>query len=257
MMEGFLEFALERYNYWIVIILMMTGLYTVFARGNLVKKIVGLNLFQTSVFIFYITIGKIAGGTAPIYMGADLKKLYEGAHGDGHGGDHGGGDAGAHGGAGAHGDAVEGHETALHAADVEAGHDSAVDPSIHSKIDNGAFSSNDLKSAVESLPPADAVDHRESLHTEFGEAGNKISNDALSAAKPADPAFDISGTEHGSENVGEHSAEHGADMAHGAAEILYSNPLPHVLILTAIVVGIATTAVGLALAVRTLHHGLS
>ena len=51
-METWTEFVLARYNYWIVIILMMLGLYIVFARGNLVKKIVGLNLFQTSVFHF-------------------------------------------------------------------------------------------------------------------------------------------------------------------------------------------------------------
>ncbi len=54
------------YNYWIVIVLMMTGFYVVISRGNLVKKIVGLNIFQTSVFILYITIGKVRGGTAPI-----------------------------------------------------------------------------------------------------------------------------------------------------------------------------------------------
>ncbi len=45
---------------------MMTGFYTVIARGNLLKKIVGLNIFQTSVFVFYISLGKIEGGTAPI-----------------------------------------------------------------------------------------------------------------------------------------------------------------------------------------------
>jgi multicomponent Na+:H+ antiporter subunit C len=54
------------YNYWIVILLMMMGFYIVIASGNLVKKIVGLNIFQTSVFIFYISMGKIDGGTAPI-----------------------------------------------------------------------------------------------------------------------------------------------------------------------------------------------
>ena len=54
------------FNYWIVVVLMMTGFYIVISRGNLVKKIVGLNIFQTSVFILYITSGKIAGGTAPI-----------------------------------------------------------------------------------------------------------------------------------------------------------------------------------------------
>jgi multicomponent Na+:H+ antiporter subunit C len=54
------------YNYWLVIFLMMTGFYVVMAHGNLVKKLVGLNLFQTSVFILYISMGKIQGGTAPI-----------------------------------------------------------------------------------------------------------------------------------------------------------------------------------------------
>ena len=54
------------YNYWIVILLMMMGFYIVIASGNLVKKIVGLNIFQTSVFILYISMGKIEGGTAPI-----------------------------------------------------------------------------------------------------------------------------------------------------------------------------------------------
>lgn len=54
------------YNYWIVVFLMMAGFYVVIARGNLVKKIVGLNLFQTSVFILYISMSKVAGGTAPI-----------------------------------------------------------------------------------------------------------------------------------------------------------------------------------------------
>ncbi|MFQ5773514.1 MAG: cation:proton antiporter subunit C [Kiloniellaceae bacterium] len=56
------------YNYWIVIVLMMTGFYVVISRGNLVKKIVGLNIFQTSVFILYISMGKVEGGTAPIVI---------------------------------------------------------------------------------------------------------------------------------------------------------------------------------------------
>ncbi|MEN8763477.1 MAG: cation:proton antiporter subunit C [Thiogranum sp.] len=54
------------YNYWIVICLMMAGLYVVIAQGNLVKKIVGLNIFQASVFILFISMGKVEGGTAPI-----------------------------------------------------------------------------------------------------------------------------------------------------------------------------------------------
>ena len=54
------------YNYWVVIFLMMTGLYVVIARGNFVKKIIGLNIFQVSVIMFYVSMGKVHGGTAPI-----------------------------------------------------------------------------------------------------------------------------------------------------------------------------------------------
>jgi multicomponent Na+:H+ antiporter subunit C len=54
------------YNYWIVIFLMMTGFYIVLARKNLIKTVIGLNIFQTSVFLLYVTMGKITGGTAPI-----------------------------------------------------------------------------------------------------------------------------------------------------------------------------------------------
>jgi len=53
-------------NYWVAIVLMMAGFYTVIAQHNLTKKIVGLNIFQVAVFVFYITMGKIDGGTAPI-----------------------------------------------------------------------------------------------------------------------------------------------------------------------------------------------
>jgi multicomponent Na+:H+ antiporter subunit C len=54
------------FPYWIVIVLMMTGFYMVIAHGNLVLKVIGLNLFQTSVFLLYISMGKVRGGTAPI-----------------------------------------------------------------------------------------------------------------------------------------------------------------------------------------------
>ncbi|WP_339641539.1 cation:proton antiporter subunit C [uncultured Porticoccus sp.] len=56
----------ELYNYWVVIVLMMIGFYIVIVQGNLIKKLIGLNIFQTSVFIFYISVGKVAGGSAPI-----------------------------------------------------------------------------------------------------------------------------------------------------------------------------------------------
>ena len=54
------------FNYWIAVVLMMTGFYIVIAHGNLIKKVVGLNIFQVSVFVFYISMSKIKGGTAPI-----------------------------------------------------------------------------------------------------------------------------------------------------------------------------------------------
>jgi len=56
------------FNYLVVVILMMAGFYVVIAQGNLIKKLVGLGLFQTSVFILYITMGNLAGGRAPIVV---------------------------------------------------------------------------------------------------------------------------------------------------------------------------------------------
>jgi len=60
--------VLGLYNYWIVIFLMMTGFYIVISRGNLVKKVIGINVFQASVILLYVTMGKVEGGTAPILL---------------------------------------------------------------------------------------------------------------------------------------------------------------------------------------------
>lgn len=54
------------YNYWIVVVLMLIGFFIVIAHENLIKKLVGLTIFQTSVFFLYISMGKIHGATAPI-----------------------------------------------------------------------------------------------------------------------------------------------------------------------------------------------
>lgn len=132
-----LEFILERANYWAIIGLMMIGLYITFASGNLIKKLVGVSLFQTSICLFYVTLGTVSGGTAPILMGPDAPDH----HGDGH-------------------------------------------------------------------------------------------------AEPAHAALDAALAAGG-------STERYADLVN-----TYSNPLPHVLMLTAIVVGVATLSVGLALIVR-------
>ena len=64
----------SHYNYWVVIALIMLGLYVVMANPNLVKKVIGLNIFQTAVFILYISIGELEGGTAPIL--SDAFSLY-------------------------------------------------------------------------------------------------------------------------------------------------------------------------------------
>ncbi len=145
------EFILERGNYWAIIGLMMIGLYIAFAATNLIKRLVGLGLFQTSIILFYISLSRIDGGTAPIFYGEDYKK----SHGD---------------------DAKHGSEAAQGATEAAA-HDAAT------------------------------------------EAAHSVS-----------------------------------DTAHGYAseglQNIYSNPLPHVLMLTAIVVGVATLAVGLAIIVR-------
>ncbi|MCE2517961.1 MAG: cation:proton antiporter subunit C [Alphaproteobacteria bacterium] len=57
---------LTHWNYMIVVILMMVGLYMVMSRFNLVKKLIGLTIFQTSLFLLYISLGRIDEGTAPI-----------------------------------------------------------------------------------------------------------------------------------------------------------------------------------------------
>ncbi|MBI1365730.1 MAG: hypothetical protein GC153_07195 [Alphaproteobacteria bacterium] len=194
-----LDFILERYNYWIFIVLMMTGLYVVISRGNLVKKLIGLNLFQTSVFIYYISIGKIAGGTAPIIIDGE-----EGAHG-----------AAGHAGAGADAPAGGLHDTASGAAN-------GIDADALANAGGRGADAPGLHDAPSANPPLarPAPEHVESAMR-----------------------FEAGGAHHD-------AAAHAANAIHQATDVIYTNPLPHVLILTAIVVGVATTAVGLALAVR-------
>ncbi|PIR38897.1 MAG: Na+/H+ antiporter subunit C [Alphaproteobacteria bacterium CG11_big_fil_rev_8_21_14_0_20_39_49] len=56
----------ESYNYWISIFIMMVGLFGVITRGNLVKKMMSLAIFQVSVLLFYISVGTIEGALPPI-----------------------------------------------------------------------------------------------------------------------------------------------------------------------------------------------
>ena len=146
------------YNYGLVIFLMMTGLYLVLAKGNMIKSVIGLNIFQVSVIMFYVSMGRVEHGTAPILLDEDLPH-----HTDSHEDDHGEDD---------HGMLQTGSEVAL-------------------------ASTDDTHSA------------------------------------------------------GTHSPQNDTTQAMTTTEsTVYSNPLPHVLMLTAIVVGVATTALALALVVR-------
>ena len=60
----------SHFSFFITVFLMMAGLFIVIARGNLIKKLVGLGIFQTSVYLLYIAPGKLVGGTAPILSDA-------------------------------------------------------------------------------------------------------------------------------------------------------------------------------------------
>ncbi|MEE8573934.1 MAG: cation:proton antiporter subunit C [Thermodesulfobacteriota bacterium] len=62
-----------KYNYWICIVMMMVGFYAMIAKENLIKKIIGMNIMQVAVFLFYVSVAKVNGGTAPIELhGAHL-----------------------------------------------------------------------------------------------------------------------------------------------------------------------------------------
>ncbi len=76
MIEPFYELFFARYNYWMAVILMLIGLYALIAKQNLVKKLIGLNIFQTAIFLFYISLGEVRGGTAPIYLPEGVDALY-------------------------------------------------------------------------------------------------------------------------------------------------------------------------------------
>ena len=62
------------YTYFVTILLLMVGLFVVIARSNLIKKLVGLGLFQTAVYLLYIAPGKLIGGAAPIV--AEVVQVY-------------------------------------------------------------------------------------------------------------------------------------------------------------------------------------
>ena len=160
------------FNYWLVIALMMTGLYLILSKSNMVKTIIGLNFFQVSVIMFYVSMGKVEQGTAPILFGEDVPS-HETDHQE-------------------HGDAE------------------------HGDAEHGALQKNDTEIFLAATA-----------------GGSTTSKSHSSTPQPA--------TKDKSKTSFVKSPKSG---------ILYSNPLPHVLMLTAIVVGVATTALALSLVVR-------
>ncbi|MGE0192047.1 MAG: cation:proton antiporter subunit C [Planctomycetota bacterium] len=79
-MDDLLRELVRHYKYVIYAVLMVIGLYAIIAKGHLVKKIIGLNLLQTAVFLFYLSIGRVKGGTVPVIWegeGAPAQPIYE------------------------------------------------------------------------------------------------------------------------------------------------------------------------------------
>jgi multicomponent Na+:H+ antiporter subunit C len=64
------------YHYWVFAVLLMIGFYTVIAKPNLIKKLIGLSIFQSAVFLLYITMGKVDGGTAPIFQAGVENQIF-------------------------------------------------------------------------------------------------------------------------------------------------------------------------------------
>ena len=160
-------------HYLLIVALMMTGIYLVLSRGNMVKSIIGLNLFQVSAIMFYVAMGRVDGGTAPILYKGDEKVPHHGEHHDE-----------AH---GEHGKVDKPKEAFL----VSGGGEGGAKEVLHSKDSHGS------------------TEHKK---------GQKYWTKSPKTG------------------------------------VAYSNPLPHVLMLTAIVVGVATTALALSLVVRINEH---
>lgn len=71
-----MQLVFDYYNYWIAIALMMIGFYAVIAKSNYVKKAIGLGLFQTGIFLFYVSMAKLHGGTAPVRVAEGVEATY-------------------------------------------------------------------------------------------------------------------------------------------------------------------------------------
>ena len=214
-------FDFGAYNYWLVIVLMMTGLYVVLARSNMIKTIIGLNMFQVAVILFYVSMAKVSGGTAPI----EIKQMTEATK--------------------RSASLLEETRSAEAVTDDQVAEVEAIIALVREGMERlpEGMATERLETGVFSTPDGD--DHGHDAHDEEERAssppsGLSVAEGILASAKQA------SGTE-------------AMDLRLRAVEtldrtlvtaVIYSNPLPHVLMLTAIVVGVATISLALALVVR-------
>ena len=248
-----LEFVLERGNYWAIIGLMMIGLYMAFSSTNLIKRLIGLGTFQTSIILFYISLSRVSGGTAPILFGGDYPGGHGGGHGDGHGhhdghgGGHGNGHADAHAAAhnGSHGASHQGEHDAQVAAPMAGIDDhAAADGHAEAALADGDNASNHASEHAAEAPGADGYMSVDGAHADDKHVGDS------GYAHEASDNHQATELHHDSGHAAVSSYEDPTGVVSPALENVYSNPLPHVLMLTAIVVGVATLAVGLAVIVR-------
>lgn len=72
------DHIVPHFNFWVYVIIMMIGLWAMISKNNLIKKLIGMSIFQTAIILFYVSIGVKEGAQIPI--------LHHG--GDDHGGSH-------------------------------------------------------------------------------------------------------------------------------------------------------------------------
>ncbi len=65
-MEEFIALVIAKYNYWIYVLLMMIGFYAMIGKKNLVKKLIGMNIFQTAIILMFVSTGVKKGAAIPI-----------------------------------------------------------------------------------------------------------------------------------------------------------------------------------------------
>lgn len=77
-MDELFHYIIAKYNYWASLVLLFIGLYGMIAKNNLMKKIIGMVIFQTAILLFFVSIGAKRGASVPIIkFSADKQPLLE------------------------------------------------------------------------------------------------------------------------------------------------------------------------------------